>query len=163
MQANHHHRTSTRQSFDLHRGEWSVLTEPCPKGNGRSEFHAVPVGQRVSFAPTFIFTEKGREIRRYTGWLPPRAYRAELAFVRAAAAWQRGDAAGAKTLCDDLIRDFAEAPVVPEALYLQGMAGFIAGNKDFAAMRASWERCAREYPTSRFGIHASVIDDAPRS
>ncbi len=120
------------------------------------------MGQRVSFAPTFIFSEKGREIRRYTGWLPPRAYRAELLFVRAQAAWQRGDAVGSKALCDELLRDFADAPVVPEALYLQGMAGFIAGNKDFAAMRASWERCAREFPNSRFGIHASVIDDAPR-
>ena len=37
----------------------------------------------------------------------------------------------------------------------------MAGKKDWAPLRASWERLAREYPQHRFGTHASVIADAP--
>ena len=31
----------------------------------------------------------------------------------------------------------------------------------FAALRAAWERLAREFPETRFGQHAAVIADAP--
>ena len=48
----------------------------------------------------------------------------------------------------------------PEALYWQGAAGFIAGGKDWAALRRSWTRLAETYPENRFGVHASVIEDA---
>jgi hypothetical protein len=118
--------------------------------------------QRIGFAPAFVFTEKGREVRRYIGWLDAKGFRAELLMVRAQAAFSRGDVAASRALLEDLLRDFDGTPVVPEALYLHGMAAFLAGNKDFPALRASWERCAREFATSRFGMHCSVIADAPR-
>src|SRR5262245_17261810 len=67
--------------------------------------------QRVGFAPAFVFTESGREIRRWIGWLPPTAFRAELAFVRASAAWLRGDAADAAAQAARIAGDFAATPV----------------------------------------------------
>lgn len=117
--------------------------------------------QRIGFSPAFVCYDAGREVRRYIGWLEPRAFCAELAVTRAIAAIQKGDVGGAKTQLDDLLRDFEGTPVIPEALYLHGMAGFLAGKKDMVALRTSWERCAREFPTSRFGMHCSVIADAP--
>ena len=48
-----------------------------------------------------------------------------------------------------------------EALYWQGVSGFMAGKQDWEPLRRSWTRLAKEYPHHRFGIHASVIEDAP--
>ena len=116
--------------------------------------------QRIMFAPTFVFRDKGRELRRFTGWLPPRAFRAEILLVRALAAQQRGDFAAARGLCEEVGARFPDTPAAPEALYWQGIAGFLAGGKDLAALRVAWEELARAHPQSRFGIHASVIADA---
>lgn len=126
------------------------------------DFKEASGSQRIGFAPAFVVYDQGREVRRYIGWLEPRAFLAELAFIRANAAFARGDVAGAKVLLEEILRDFDGTPIVPEALYLHGMVAFLAGKKDLAAMRVSWERCAREFPTTRFGMHCSVIADAPR-
>lgn len=117
-------------------------------------------GQRVFFAPTLVVSEKDREARRWTGWLPPADFRADLLMARASAAMQRGDFGNAGAVLDQLLGSFAQSPAKPEALYVRGMAGFLGGNKDFAALKAAWETLAREHPESRFGIHARVIEDA---
>jgi hypothetical protein len=120
--------------------------------------------QRIWFAPTFIATDAaGRELRRWCGWLPPRAFRAELRFIRGYGAMQRGDLALAATLLGEAAAEFGDVPIVPEARYWQGVASFLAGKKDFQALREAWEAVAASHPGSRFGIHASVIEDAPRS
>lgn len=126
------------------------------------DFKEASGSQRIGFAPAFVVYDQGREVRRYIGWLEPRAFRADLLFTRASAVFGKGDVATAKSLLEELLRDFGGTPIVPEALYLHGMVAFLAGKKDLAAMRVSWERCAREFPNTRFGMHCSVIADAPK-
>ena len=47
------------------------------------------------------------------------------------------------------------------AVIHSGKAGFMAGGKDWAALRSAWSELAERYPNNRFGTHASVVEDAP--
>lgn len=119
-------------------------------------------GSRVLWGPTFVVADgRGSEIRRWTGWLSPASFVAELDFCDAQWAYNYGKFPEAKAGFDRLVEHAKGTEIYPEALYWQGAAGFLAGGKDWPALRASWERLAAEYPGNRFGTHASVIEDAP--
>ena len=126
------------------------------------DYKAASLGQRVIWAPTFVFSDaRGREIRRFVGWLPPENFRAELEFVRAYALYQNGDFPAAAALFDEVEQNYPQSPVAPECLYWGGTAAFLAGKKDWAALKQRWGRVAKDHPQTRFGMHASVIEDAP--
>jgi hypothetical protein len=117
---------------------------------------------RVLWAPTFVIADpRGREVRRWVGWLPPRDFVAELAFCRALAGLNNGGFAEALADFTAIVERDAGTAIHPEALYWQGVAGFLAGGKDWRALGRSWRRLTGEYPGQRFGTHASVIEDAP--
>lgn len=119
-------------------------------------------GGRAMWGPTFVVADgRGLEVRRWVGWLPPAGFVAELAFCRAMADFNRGKFAEALAGFDAVVEGGAGSEIHPEALYWRGAAGFMAGNKDWAALRRSWKKLAGEYPQNRFGTHASVIEDAP--
>jgi hypothetical protein len=119
------------------------------------------LGQKVMFAPTFVFADaKHRELRRFTGWLPPKSFAAELELVRATAAMQKGDLETAARLYRLVAGDYADTEAAPEALYWAGVAGFLHGKKDWAALKAAWGELASRYAGNRFATHASVIEDA---
>jgi hypothetical protein len=125
------------------------------------DFKEACAGARVFWAPTFVIADsRGREVRRWVGWLPPRSFVAELAFCRALAAFNEGQFARAQADLGVIVESHPETAIHPEALYWQGIAGFLAGPKDWAALGRSWEQLARDYPGNRFGTHASVIEDA---
>jgi hypothetical protein len=124
------------------------------------DFKEACAGGRVMWGPTLIVADsRGREVRRWVGWLPPEDFAAELAFCRALAAFNQGkfdDAlAGFEAIAE---RDTGTA-IHPESIYWHGIAGFMAGDKDWDALGRSWKRLAAEYPDQRFGTHASVIED----
>jgi len=126
------------------------------------DFKEACAGGRVMWGPTFVVADgRGREVRRWVGWLPPEGFFAELEFCRAMALHNAGKFADALAGFDAIVERHADTGIHPEALYWQGVAGFMAGNKDWAALRHSWTRLAEEYPGNRFGTHASVIEDAP--
>ena len=100
-------------------------------------------------------------MRRWVGWLPPRSFVAELALCRALADFNHGKFPAALAGFDAIVERDSGTEIHPEALYWQGVAGFMAGPKDWGALRRSWSRVAEEYPGNRFGTHASVIEDAP--
>ena len=126
------------------------------------DFKEACAGARVMWGPTLIVADaRGLEVRRWTGWLPPGSFVAELAFCRALADYSHGKFAEALAGFDAIVERDADAEIHPEALYWQGAAGFMAGPKDWGALRRSWTRLAEEYPDHRFGTHASVIEDAP--
>ena len=119
-------------------------------------------GGRVLWGPTFVVADhRGSEIRRWTGWLSPASFVAELDFCRAMEDYSYGRFAEAKAGFDSLVEHAKGTEIYPEALYWQGAAGFLAGDKDWDTLRASWEQLAAGYPGNRFGTHASVIEDAP--
>lgn len=127
------------------------------------DFKEACAGGRVLWGPTLIVADaRGSEIRRWVGWLPPRSFVAELAFCRALADYNRGKFAEALAGFEAIVGSERDAEIHPEALYWQGVAGFMAGPKDWAALRRSWTRLTEEYPGHRFATHASVIEDAPR-
>ena len=126
------------------------------------DFKEACAGGRVMWGPTIVVADsRGSEVRRWVGWLPPRSFVAELAFCRALADFNLGKFPAALAGFDAIVERDSGTEIHPEALYWQGVAGFIAGSKDWEALRGSWTRLAEEYPGNRFGRHASVIEDAP--
>jgi len=119
-------------------------------------------GRRVMWGPTFIIADaRGNEIRRWVGWFPAESFVAELAFSRALAAYHHGKFADALTAIEPILARGPESELHAEALYWKGIAGFMAGGKDWSALRESWGELAERYPGNRFGTHASVVEDAP--
>ena len=126
------------------------------------DFKEACAGGRVLWSPTFVIADsRGSEVRRWVGWLPPESFVDELAFCRALAEYNHGKFAEALAGCDAIVERDAGTEIHPEALYWQGIAGFMTGPKDWDALRRSWTRLAERYPDNRFGTHASVIEDAP--
>jgi hypothetical protein len=126
------------------------------------DFKEACAGGRVMWGPTFVIADaRGREVRRWVGWLPPESFVAELAFCRALADFNRGEFAEALAGFDAIVERDTGTEIHPEALYWQGVAGFMAGRQDWDALGRPWKRLAEEYPGNRFGTHASVIEDAP--
>ena len=126
------------------------------------DFKEACAGGRVMWGPTFVIADaRGSEVRRWVGWLPPESFVAELAFCRALADFNRGEFAEALTGFDAIVEHDTGAEIHPEALYWQGVAGFMAGRQDWEALGRPWKRLAEQYPGNRFGTHASVIEDAP--
>jgi TolA-binding protein len=126
------------------------------------DFKEACAGGRVMWGPTIIVADsRDREVRRWVGWLPPDGFVAELAFCRALAAYNQGKFADALAGFDTVVDRDTGTAIHPEALYWQGIAGFMAGDKDWEALGRSWTRLAQDYPNNRFGTHASVIEDAP--
>jgi TolA-binding protein len=129
-----------------------------------SDYKEACAGARVSWGPTFVIADaRGNELRRWTGWLPPESFVAELAFCRAYANYTHGKFAEAVAGFAAIVERDAGTEIHPEALYWQGAAGFMAGPQDWDALRRSWTRLVEEYPQNRFGTHARVIEDAPAS
>jgi hypothetical protein len=128
------------------------------------DFKEACAGGRVLWGPTFVIADaRGSEVRRWVGWLPPRSFVAELDFCRALADYTHGKFADALSGFDALVDGANGTEIHPEALYWQGAAGFMAGPKDWDALRRSWTRLTEDYPGNRFATHASVIEDAPES
>lgn len=125
------------------------------------DFKEACAGGRVMWGPTFVVADaRGSEIRRWVGWLPEASFVAELQFCQALARYNRGDFEGAKAQFDELVETATETEIHAEAIYWQGISGFMAGKQDWDALGQSWRRLTEEYPNSRFGTHASVIADA---
>ena len=125
------------------------------------DFREASAGGRVLWGPTFVIADsRGSEIRRWVGWLPPESFVAELAFCRALADYNRGNFADALAGFDAVVERAGGTVIHPEAIYWQGIAGFMAGKQDWEALGRSWKRVVQEYPGNRFATHASVIDDA---
>jgi len=124
------------------------------------DFRAAGGEQRVTWSPAFIFRDrKGLELRRWIGWLPPRTFAAELAFVQATEKYRRGDFAGAIEGFDQVLSEASGTALEPETLYWKGTAAFLAGGKDMAALASSWQDLAERFPRTHWGQHAAVIAD----
>lgn len=126
------------------------------------DFKEVASAAKVPWSPTFILgDERGREVRRWTGWLEPKPFIAELRLARAQAAISSGKFDDARALTGAILDDRDGLVCVPEALYHHGIAGFLGGGKDWAALKSAWGELAESFPSDRFGQHAAVIADAP--
>lgn len=115
---------------------------------------------KVIFAPTFLFTDaKGREIRRYLGWLPPESFLGELGFVLGMHRFNQARFLEARDTFQQTLDHHPEADVAAETLYWLGIAAFLGGKKDSAALATAWNEVRARFPESTWATRASVIDD----
>ena len=125
------------------------------------DFKEACAGARVMWGPTFIVADsRGSEVRRWVGWLDPDAFVAELSLTHALALHHSAKFSEAYTRFSTLAQDGAPEALKPEALYWQGISGFMAGKMDWDALGDAWKAVAAKYPHTRFGMHASVIENA---
>lgn len=124
------------------------------------DFKDVTATAKVPWAPTLILQDvKGRELRRWVGWLPPEAFIAELELASAVEQVQRGAFENATEILDRVVERAGDTPAAPEALYWHGIARFLGGDRDMAALKDSWTRLVAGHSGTRWAMHASVIED----
>ncbi|MDH3591080.1 MAG: hypothetical protein OER88_04340, partial [Planctomycetota bacterium] len=110
------------------------------------------------WAPTFRYTDaKGREIRRAVGWYNPTDFVAELAIARAHYELGRWRFDQALELFESVAG--GETRAASEAGYYAGVALFIQGKRDMAALKERWNRLRAESPESDWAQKASVVED----
>ncbi len=126
------------------------------------DFKEASLGQKVIWAPTFVFSDaRHRELRRFCGWLPPESFLTELRFVQATAAFQATDFPTAYQRFEAIAKESKSTEVMAETMYWTGISGFLAGKMDWAPLKEWWGRLQQDYPNTRWARHASVIEDAP--
>ena len=121
------------------------------------DFKDASGGHKVLWAPALIFSDaRGRELRRFTGWLPPGEFLSELRLVLALHDLNHSRFDEARAGLEGIID--AGDEIAAEALYWHGIAGFLGGQRDMDALTSSWKQIIEEHPGSRFATHASVIE-----
>ena len=124
------------------------------------DFKEASAGRKVIWAPTIIFADdRGRETRRFTGWLPPESFIAELELVRGFRLVNRNRFEEARGVFGSVITDYPDSPAAPEALYWHGIVGFLGGDRDMNSLQESWTQIPEKHPGTRWASHASVIED----
>ena len=117
---------------------------------------------KVVWAPTFIVDDtRGRELRRWTGWLPPEEFIAELQIPVAMDHLHHRRIEEGAAILESVVEETPKAPAAAEALHFLGIFEFLAGKRDLPKLRARWNAVREQYPDSRFARHSEVIDDAP--
>ena len=116
---------------------------------------------RPVWAPLFVFLDpSGSELRRYTGWLPPNAFLAELRFVLGMHGIIRRQFAEALQRFRSIASEHPDLPIAAEALFWAGAAAYKSGNKDYGALRSTWAELRERYPGSTWAARADVWDMA---
>ena len=117
---------------------------------------------KVTWAPTFIVDDvRGRELRRWTGWLTPEEFVAELRLPIAMDHLHHKRIDEGIPILADIAENSPDVPAAAEALHFLGIFEFLAGKRDLPKLRARWNAVRERYPQSRFARHSEVIDDAP--
>lgn len=126
------------------------------------DFKEASAPGKVMWAPTLVFRDsRDREIRRFVGWLPPESFLSELELVLGLDRVHHAQFADAATHFGRVVEDLGDNENVAEGLYWRGISEFLAGGKDFEALRRSWGALHERFPGTRWATHASVIEDAP--
>ena len=122
------------------------------------DFREAAGGSPVTWAPTFRFTDaKGREVRRTLGWLGPADFAAELHLALGHGHLARGRFDDARTVFEEVAG--GESRLAAEGGYLAGVAVFLGGKRDMAALKKRWDRLRAEHPGHDWAERASVIED----
>jgi len=117
---------------------------------------------KVVWAPTFVVDDvRGRELSRWTGWLPPEEFVAELKLPLAMDHLHHKRIDAGIPILAGILADTPDAPAAAEALHFLGIFEFLAGKRDMDALRSRWNELRERFPESRFARHSEVIDDVP--
>lgn len=109
------------------------------------------------WSPTLLFLDASRaELRRFTGYLPPKGFLAEMKFVLGLSAMLRADYERAHRLFREIADDKPPTHVAPEALYWVGSAKYRLGG-GLAAVKPAWDELIRRFPGSVWALRADVF------
>ncbi|MFQ5956240.1 MAG: tetratricopeptide repeat protein [Candidatus Brocadiales bacterium] len=113
----------------------------------------------VLWTPTIVVAEAdGTVHHRFTGFLPPEEYRAQLVFGIAKTDFDKGNYPEASTQFKTVVAQYPDCACAPEAQYWLGVSEFKrTGSAD--TMRAAWQELIEKYPDSVWATKASFIKD----
>jgi TolA-binding protein len=110
----------------------------------------------AQWTPTAIILDnQGKEQHRFEGFLPVDDFLAELHLGLAKAAFGRGDFAAAEQRYREVVNQFPNTDVAPEALYWAGVSKY-KGTGDAGALGATAEAFQTRYRDSSWAKKASV-------
>ncbi|MBI4948819.1 MAG: thioredoxin fold domain-containing protein [Deltaproteobacteria bacterium] len=112
--------------------------------------------RNVDWTPTFIIAdEHGRELERWVGFLPPRDFMAQSLLSKGLADFHLERQAEAIREFDEVIEEFADTDLVPEAEYFLGAANYKLTGQNDTLIDVSHILTTR-YPESQWTKKCSV-------
>lgn len=103
---------------------------------------------KIKWTPTLLVLDgSGAEHHRMLGFYPPQDLIASLLLGMGKAKFDNSDPAGANGYFHRLLTDFSYSSLAPEAVYLQGVCGFLETH-DVKKLIGMHDRLAAEYSTS---------------
>ena len=113
---------------------------------------------RVLWTPTIIIIgPDGQEHARFTGFLPPDELCARLILDGAKAELNLGNVELAEKCLGNVIEKFPNTFAVPEAVFYQGVAGFVQGH-DPRGLRTGVDRLKEQFPQSEWTLRAKPYE-----
>lgn len=104
----------------------------------------------IKWTPTVIvLDEDGKEHSRTVGFLPPEEFVPSLLLGIIKAHFDLNRFDEALSAAKQLIADYPKSRATPEAIYLQGVAGF-KNTHDPVRLKAAYEKLQAEYPASEW-------------
>lgn len=111
----------------------------------------------VFWTPTLtICDQHGKEMYRWTGYLPPDEFLPKVKFGRAWLTMLSQEWVEAAYILTDVATGYGESLVAPDALYWLGVAmGKVSG--DFDELSRLWANLIKRYPGSEAALKASCL------
>ncbi|MGD0238091.1 MAG: thioredoxin fold domain-containing protein [Syntrophorhabdales bacterium] len=115
----------------------------------------------VKWTPTVIvLDEDGKEHSRTVGFLPPEEFVATLLLGIIKVHFDLNRFSEALTDAEKLIADYPKSRATPEAMYLQGVAGY-KSTHDPKHLKAAYQKLQAEYPASEWTQRAQPYSLLP--
>ncbi|MFQ5735970.1 MAG: thioredoxin fold domain-containing protein [Thermodesulfobacteriota bacterium] len=110
----------------------------------------------VEWTPTFIIAdEKGHELERWVGYLPPRDFIAQIYLAEGLAEFHMNRFSEAGAAFEWIIDNHPDAEVAPEARYYMGVAMYKESG-DPEHLERTWEAMHKRYPARDWTKKASA-------
>lgn len=110
----------------------------------------------VEWTPTFILADdKGNEVYRMVGYLPPNDYLAQLVYGEGKAAFKKDDFDRANKCFNRVVEKYPDSSIAPEAMYYAGVSMFKKSH-DASNLNKTYDRLKSKYPDSDWTKKASV-------
>lgn len=128
------------------------VKEPKP------EFRELLRMAKPLFTPLLLFLDfNGTEVRRFTGYLPPAEFLAELHFVLGWVDLLHTRFADGYARFRGIVEQYPKSHVAPEALYWSGVAAYRWNNRGLDGLIPEWIELRARYPESTWWTRASCI------
>ena len=113
----------------------------------------------ILWTPTFIvFANEGSEVRKITGYLNERQFRAEVEIGRAMAFLRKAQAQTALKILETFIENTDNKSSLPEALYWAGVASYFQHQRNAENLVPYWQKLLWDYPENVWAQRADCLN-----